>query len=799
MIKNVTLEVSLKPFSDLSDKGIRAVCEKIYLQWRPLIKDIENISIMFWTADGSEILDYKSNLDDTFEWAKHIGVANPEIYGDIPDLPQEQLNTFHSPRLYRKSPPDYTYADLKRVLCILREVFAEKGRKIRLGTTFDPGPEFAKSSFKYKRHPEICLTDSTGDGELKSFVCCYAELDADSVAYAGFPEGIEQGTPFGKFLGRQTKHFCADMGFDYIWLSNGFGFGLEAWGVCGAVFDGEKFDNAACEDIKNKIFKFWTEFRKELPELSIETRGTNLSTGMDLASDAVPLREIYAEVPGVTPPPNSPWAAMNSDFGMELAGWMSHIADLPANTGYPFRFYTHDPWFINSPWLDRYGRNPHDIYMPLAITRLDENGRVMGPDKINFLSIDNSYGNMPDQVPDEIIPHIKDAIKTAPDAAGPVIWLYPFNEYHDMTFSGEKIDEVFFGDWFMRTAINNGFQVNTVVSTSNFEAALNNNVCLNNVIVTPTAVANDEKVFTLLTEFIKNGGKVLFYGPVADDKLLNFLGLESATPIEGELEAVVEGATVTIKHESIYSAGGIANIAIAEDVNVIASVKSNETERSIAITRSVDDGTVAWIRGTNSFSIEHNGRYPVMHERDKYFYPETLMRTALGKLGYICLFDKYSAEQPDPVIVTSYNANALYLSSYVPDMNTAERLKFPEGAPVFIETETIIENGLSVYHFPKAAHLECRVFVEMEDGAVKCIEHILETPEVKRRIELQGLKNATVRFRPEPGFEDATKVLLNHVCAPFMEGDFLEAEQEDCFAGTVFTYRNLSGKILISW
>ena len=253
MIHNVTLEVSLKPFWDLSDEGIRAVCEKIYLQWQPLIKNIEIISILLWTADGSEILEYKGNLDDKFEWAKYIGVANPEVYGNIPDLPQDQLCIHYCPRLYRKAPPEYTYRDLKRVLDTMRTVFAEKGRVIRLGTTFDPGPEFAVSPFKYKNHQEICLADTLGTGkELKSFICCYAELDADSVAYAGFPDGIKQGTSFGKFLGRQTKHFCKDMGFDYIWLSNGLGFGLETWGVCGAIFDGEKFDNTACQNIKDK-------------------------------------------------------------------------------------------------------------------------------------------------------------------------------------------------------------------------------------------------------------------------------------------------------------------------------------------------------------------------------------------------------------------------------------------------------------------------------------------------------------------------------------------------------------------
>ena len=792
MINNITLEVSLKPFYKLQDKKIRTVCEKIYQQWQPLTKDVETISIMFWVADGSEILEYKGNPSDTFEWAKYIGVANPEVFDDIPNLPQEQLSIHHSPRLYRNAPPKYTYRDLKLVLDTLRKVFREKGRKIRLGTAFDPGPEFALSPFKYKRHQEVCMADTLGTNkELKSFVCCYAELDADSTAYAGFPNGIEQGTPFGKFLGRQARHFCMDMGFDYIWLSNGFGFGLETWGVCGAVFDGEKFDNAACPDIKNKIFRFWTDFRKELPDMLVETRGTNLSTGMDLSSDAVPLREIYRNVPGIKPPPNSPWAALNGDFGMELAGWMSHIAELPASTGYPFRFYTHDPWFINSPWLDRYGRNPHDIYMPLAVTRIGENGRTMTPDSIGFLSIDDSYGNMPEQVPDEVIPHIKAALKSAPDMAGPVIWLYPFDEYHDMTFSGENIAEVFFGDWFMRTAINCGFQLNTVVSTDNFEAALDSGVCDKNILTVPTAVNRNKKVFDLLVKFIEKNGKVLFYGPVSDQRLLDLLGLRISEPLEGEFAALVNGKYEWIKHNPTYSAGDINTVKTKDDVEVIASIQ----DKVIALKRA----NIAWVRGSNSFFIEKNGRYPEMYDRSKYFYPESLMRILLGKLGYVFEFDKYYREQPDPVMVTNYNDNALYISSYVPDMNTTEYLKFPEGAPVFIETETVIKNGLSVYHFPKAEHLECRVFIEMEDGAVKCKEFCMHTPEVKRRLELIGLKNATLRFRPETGYENTTKALRNPAGAPYVNGDFLDAEVENDFSGTVLTYRNITGKVLISW
>ncbi len=799
MISNVTLEISLKPFYELTDSGIRSVCEKLYFQWLPLIREMEIISIMFWTADGSEILEYRGNLSDTFEWAKYIGVANPEVYGNIADLPTEQLSIHHAPRLYRDNPPEYTYGDLKHVLTILREVFASHGRTIRLGATFDPGPEFAKSPFKYKNHQEICLADTLGqDSELKSFVCCYATLKADPTPYAGFPDGIEEGTTFGKFLGRQTKHFCEDLGFDYIWLSNGFGFGLETWGVTGAVFDGEKFDNTSCQDVKDKIFRFWTDFRKELPDMPVENRGTNLSTGMDLASDVVPLREIYAEVPGIAPPPNSPWAALNGDFGMELAGWMSHIAELPKGSGYPFRFYTHDPWFINSPWLDRYGRNPHDIYMPMTITRLDKYGKTMGPDHIEFLTVDDSLGRMPDQVPDEVIPHVKVAMKNAPDAAGPVIWLYPFNEYHDMTFSGESLEEVFFGDWFMRSAINAGFQMNTVVSTGNFKAALDSGSCSNNVITAPTAVSNSPETLELLIDFIANGGKALLYGPVSNDKLKGLLGLETvADSVSGDLEAFIEGKTVKIKHNPSYSGGEIDTVS-ATDVTGLEIIGSVQ-EKTIVLIREYGSGQVAWVRGTNSFTIGIGGRYPEMLDPKEWFHPETLMRTLLGKLGYVCNFDKYSIDQQDPVVVTGYNQNALFMSTYVPDLNTAQWFRFPEGAPVFLQTETMIKDGKSLYHLPKASQLECRVFVDMPDGPVKCREFCPTTPEVTRRIEISGLKNATVRFRPVPGQEKSTQILANPGGAPFLKGDFPKQTLENGFAGQVVTVRNITGTLLISW
>jgi hypothetical protein len=442
--------MSLKPFRDKSDSGITAVCEKLFRQWRNLTVHADEISILLWAADGSEILEYSGKMDDKFEWGKYIGVANPRWLNPNPNDP-DNISIHRKPQTYINDPPEFTYRWLKKLISEIKSYgSAVTGKPIRLIATFDPGPEFAKSDFKYNRHNEICMANTIGP---KSFVCCYATLNADSRSYAGFPNGIPQGTSLGTYLGRQSRCFMEDMGFDAIWLSNGFGFGLETWDYRGALFDGFKFTQEKAPETRDKVLNFWRDFTKEC-QFPVQTRGSNFPTGTDLSSDAVPIREIY-KLFKPQPPPNSPWAAMDGDFGIEIGGWMSHIADLP-DKSYIFRFYAHDPWFKNSPWLDRYNREAHDIYLPLSVSRIDGKGKIFNPDSLAILTVDNSYGEMPEKVPNEVIPHMLEAIEHAPDAPGPVVWIYPFDEYHDMVAEGIRLDEIFFGDWFICGAINQG-------------------------------------------------------------------------------------------------------------------------------------------------------------------------------------------------------------------------------------------------------------------------------------------------------------------------------------------------------
>ena len=117
-MKKITLEMSLKPFKKTDSDYIRNVCRKMFLQWMPLLKEVNEIKVMLWTADGSEILDYSGNPDDKFEWCCYLGTANLALAGkqDRPDLSLHQKKRF-----YTDNPPVMTYRILKNIVNILKE------------------------------------------------------------------------------------------------------------------------------------------------------------------------------------------------------------------------------------------------------------------------------------------------------------------------------------------------------------------------------------------------------------------------------------------------------------------------------------------------------------------------------------------------------------------------------------------------------------------------------------------------------------------------------------------------------
>jgi hypothetical protein len=561
----VTLEISLKPFKVNNRDYMEKVATELFTQWHSLLRHADTVAVMLWAGDGSEILDYSGKSDQQLEWAHYMG--NPNTAHTVGSGPQS-LSLIERAYQYMENPPVYTYGDLKTIINILKKTGQRlTGKPIRIGATFDPGPEFAISTFKYKRHREILGGNVMG---ANTFVSCYSILKGDNTPYAGFPKGIPDQTPFGTFFGRQSRLFMKDMGYDYLWLSNGFGYGVEAWSSTGAIFTGKEFRPEKLADSRDKIAGFWELFRKESPDVPIQTRGTNLSAGTDLARDGVNLKGIYSKVKNIMPPPNSPWAAIDGDFGLEMAGYMSRISTLPDDNSYLFRYYTHDPWWVNSPWLDRYGSEPHDIFLPLSIARINSEGSIGLPKQLNILTADNTYGDMPAEVPDEVTPFLLKARYDSPTAAGQIIWVYPFDEYHKWAFTdASRINEVYYGDWFIRQAINEGFPLNTVISTNNYNKVMvqHPDVFKQRILTTVVPDAGSETEKQLIA-FVQHGGQLIVYGPAdhassAFKQLLNLKnsdeGLEGEFKISNKINVdnLIRAYSDSVRHEALLSGGAI--------------------------------------------------------------------------------------------------------------------------------------------------------------------------------------------------------------------------------------------------
>ncbi|MDD5678371.1 MAG: hypothetical protein PHW60_10340 [Kiritimatiellae bacterium] len=814
-LENVTLEMSLKPFWNPSRENCLQICRELFRQWEPLCRHANKVSVQLWIGDGSEILDYRGIPEDKFEWARYIGCVNRQPSKERLKLDPECQQLHTKSRLYRDNPPEFDYRFLNDLVAIIKNAGRERlGKAILVGGTFDPGPEFAKSSFKYERHAEICSA-SFGDSKKTDVVSCSATLTGDTFHYAGFPDGIPAGTPFGFFLGRQTRHFLAGMGMNFIWFSNGFGFGNCPWGYDGLLFDGKTYTPEQADMVKKQMLDFWRMFKAECPDYPVYVRGTNMTTGIDLASDGVPLKQIYAGGFIQQPPVNSPWAALNLNLGLELAGWMSHIAELPGKS-FAFRFYTHDPWWINSPWLDRYERQPYDIYLPLAVSRIAADGAVQTASSVNFLSIDDSLGNMPEQVPNEVTPRLLECLNSAPDEAGPLVWVYPFDEYHAwIKPETGRIGEVMFGDLLVMDAINRGLPLNTVVSTASFVANKRRNAGFldGRVIVSPVPNAGSEWEGALFRH-VEAGGKALVYGPLrnAGDRFREALGVKLAKPLDGSMRLNLDAALTGLvenfaskwnfEHQSIISGGGLEETG---GKHVLASAGKDGEKRSYAIEVSLGQGRLVWLRGTPSkFSAlnfpEHIAERLNLPMETELFYPERLFSVLLDRCGWRFAFHRGDATAHEPVVAVSRHRNGFYYTGTNHHTLVEHELRAPFGAPVMNGYEAQLKDGSAFYRWPRTWRHECRVFVKQnKQSVISCREHCSHLHGITRWITITGLEDAELAIFPEPGAENRLTVLPNPR-TPYVNGAFARTCPDGKDGWKFFrTVDKLSGKVLIYW
>lgn len=801
----VCLELSLKPFGyDKSVEGIEKVCRDCFEKWAALLKYAKGCSILLWTSDGSEILEFTGDLDKSFEWCKYIGIGNWDRTKKGKELTGEEktaarcLQVF--PIYYMENPPEMTYRDLKNIITALKKVGKEMtGFDIKVGETFDPGPEFAYSEFKYERHPEIAKGNIIGK---KQWLHCAARLHAEDRAYAAYPQGIPEGTHIGEFLGKQFMAMKEALGFDYLWLSNGFGFSLDSWNWQGELFDGECFDFSGAKQVRESIREFWDYFTAEIGNTPIETRGSNLSTGMDIAAHGCPIDLIYNQ--NIVAPPNSPWAAIDYRFGLELAGYLSHIAVLPKN-GYAMRYYSHDPWWLNSPWFDRYDRSPHDIYLPLSVTRLDKDLSVTHPCALDFLSADDSFGRIPARGANEMTPHLLTAFNDFPDEPGLVTWIYPFDAYCKMGLYDGNMDRIFMDDWFVESAIDFGFPVNTVISDRNFIEA-DKGKLTSTILVTPVPEA-DSKLEQALFEALDKGAKLILFGSTlyASEKLKNVIGVKlEGNGLEGCLSishkfdadnAEVGKYSDTLEHISLLSGGGIYETALA-GTEVFASVSDGRSERTYATAK----GNLVWIRGSFPHKNKTCAHLPELRKPSEDFVSSVLLRFALQLFGYPMLFECYDINDKLPITMFSKCRKALYWNMFSKDTTAKLKMSTPDGAPAPDWGDFIIENNLGTYPAKRWEHTDCRIFIKQKTRSKISVKK--DNPETHidtdERIDVTGLVDATVIFYP---MKNGTAFM--QMCAPEVHpwdiaphrGANINAEydkEKGCY-----TVRGVTGRLVI--
>jgi hypothetical protein len=357
--------------------------------------------------------------------------------------------------------------------------------------------------------------------------------------------------------------------------------------------------------------------------------------------------------------------------------------------------------------------------------------------------------------------------------------------------------------------VNTGFPLNTVVPNENFLTSRRADPRLyaDSVLLAPVPDAGSA-IERALLEGASQGQPVLFYGPVtqASPEFLNLFNLMTAAPLGGELEvrSRLEADTIRsgqqvlrLNHRELLSGGGVDTVVRAADAGgceVVVSVSRAGDERVYAVMRETGGARTGWIRGSVCASIA-GGHLPIADDAANWFLGETLLRHMLARFGYTIQVEKPALETRAPLVLAARSRNGFFFSGYSPSTTAVIRLRFPYGAPGLTGAETWWEHGRSTYRMPRAWHREARCLVEQQhSGEVSCIERHSGHMGIRRRLQLRGLKNATVHFYREPGPE---RVIMAANDPRLANTDSLPYSTED--GGRRLVARGITGELMISW
>ena len=703
-----------------------------------------------------------------------------------------------SAEFFIENPIHWTYADLKKLIVILKETVAERlSKEAWIGTIIDAGAEFVESDFKFKDHPEVMKNgkDLGLNDIFGSFVDCTARLKPDHYSYAAFPHGIpDGGVSFGEFLGSQIKSLSEAVGFDYVWFSNGLGFGFTPWESKGELFDEETFHYDKFAEINKQTLQFWKDFKLHSANMPIGVRGTNNSVGFDLSVFGVSMKDVYDTAPILISPPNPPWGSVNP--GLEMTVYMSRIAKT-ATKQYGMRFYYNDTWFHSEPWYGYYAEEGFDILMPFKVTRINEMGQVESPKDINIFSLDDDKGGMDESQALEVTSYFNKALRRLPDQPGIVTWVYPFDELDKLAKeTPEHLHQVYFHDMYIRDIINQGFPLNTVISSENFIKLVHaQSTALDETILLIAAPREGTDLSECILKWLQLGKKIILYGSLkgCDPQLLDSLGVSLEDGIAGNLTLTTtegihsfkDGYGSGFQHLALTSGGDIQEILVDPTRSqAIFKVSDASHERLYALVSNQPERNFAWIRG--SVGLIKN----VLHTD---FAEAHLIHALLPHFEFkinnvFALPDRRSI-----VNLISRKDGAYYVTGHKPDDSTYAQYEFPKGAPLFLHTEALIENGKATYFLTKTFDYEVRFFVKQNKKAViRCKEDQITSYKYKRAISIHSLEDARLYFLPPNNCADQ---MANLVFRNLTSGELLDWT----FDGKGYVVENLTGNIEVMW
>ena len=206
--------------------------------------------------------------------------------------------------------------------------------------------------------------------------------------------------------------------------------------------------------------------------------------------------------------------------------------------------------------------------------------------------------------------------------------------------------------------------------------------------------------------------------------------------------------------------------------------------------------SVVWIRGTNSF--EKVGRMPQFLSAD-YAMAEQLFIDVLKHLGLQLEYEKPMPQVAPPRIGIRLHDNAFYFSVFGTNSTVRQHIRMIDGAPLFRGRDMILKDNVGIYQTEKWANLEARLFVQGDDSVIECTEWTHENRGMNRRMVVDGLKNATLVFRPT--VDDSETVVFKRTTANhtlFAASDCDLEKTQDAF-GVKYIARNITGRMTVLW